>query len=262
MNQSMRGATQFFCLLLLFTGGNSIADDSTVTTSWSAGLEYSSGTYGGDSDIEDLYLPLGFSLNLPRVSIDLTVPYLSISAPEGTTVIGPGGEPVPGTGQTVTESGLGDIVAGITVYDVLYSDRLGLALDLTGKVKFGTADETRGLGTGEQDFTVRTDLYKFFEQFTLLGSLGYKFRGDPDAVNLEDVLIASVGGIFYASDTARVGLILDYRESAIADGDAVKELSGFFSREFSNAWTLQFYLFTGFSDSSPDWGGGFLFIAT
>lgn len=262
MNQSMRGATQFFCLLLLFVGGSSIADDSSVTTSWSTGVEYSSGTYGGDADIEDLYLPVGFSVNLPRVSFDLTVPYLSIRGPYGTTIIGPGGEPLPGTGEIVTESGLGDIVAGITVYDVLYSDRLGVALDLTGKVKFGTADETKGLGTGEQDFTLRTDLYKFFEQFVLLGSVGYKFRGDPEAVDLEDVLIASVGGIFYASDAARVGLILDYRESAIADGDAVTELSGFFSRELSDDWALQFYVFTGFSDSSPDWGGGFLFVAT
>lgn len=262
MKQSTRGATQFFCLLLLFAGGSSIADDSSVTTSWSTGLEYSSGTYGGDADIEDLYLPIGFSLNLPRVSLDLTVPYLSIRAPDGTTVIGPGGEPIPGSGEIVTESGLGDIIAGITVYDVLYSDRLGLALDITGRVKFGTADENKGLGTGEQDFTLRTDLYKFFEQFTLLGSVGYKFRGDPDEVDLEDVLIASVGGIFYASDSARVGLILDYRESAITDGDALTELSGFISRELSDVWTLQFYLFTGFSDSSPDWGGGFLFIGT
>ena len=179
MNQSMRGATQFFCLLLLFAGGNSIADDSSVTTSWSTGFEYSSGTYGGDADIEDLYLPIGFNLNLPRVSLDLTVPYLSMRAPAGTTATGPDGEPVPGSGEMVTESGLGDIVAGITVYDVLYSDRLGLALDLTGKVKFGTADEDKGLGTGEQDFTLRTDLYKFFEHFTLLGSVATSSVGIP-----------------------------------------------------------------------------------
>lgn len=261
MKQGTRGATQYFCLLLLLIGSSAIADDSAVTTSWSTGLEYSSGTYGGDTDIEDLYLPVGFSLNLPRMSIDLTVPFLSTRAPAGTTVIDPGGEPVTGSGQSVTESGLGDVIAGITVYDVLYSDKLGLAMDLTGKIKFGTADETRGLGTGEQDFTVRSDFYKFFEQFTLMGSLGYKFRGDLETVNLENVLIASVGGIFYANDTSRVGLILDYRESAIADGDAASELSAFVSQKFGDAWSLQLYVFTGFSNSSPDWGGGVLLTA-
>jgi hypothetical protein len=262
MTQSMRGATQVLCLLLVFAGSSAIADSSSITTSWSTGLEYSSGTYGGDEDIEDLYLPVGFSLNLPRLSLDLTVPYLSMRAPAGTTVTDPGGEPVPGSGQTVTESGIGDVIAGITVYDVLYSDRLGLALDIAGRIKFGTADENKGLGTGEQDFTLRTDLYKFFDQVTLLGSIGYKFRGDPEAVDLENVLIASVGGIRYANDTSRLGLILDYRESAIKDGDAVTELSAFFAKEFSETWSLQFYVFTGFSDSSPDWGGGFLLTAT
>ena len=74
----------------------------------------------------------------------------------------------------------------MTAYDVLNSERRGMALDLMGRVKFGTADADKGLGTGEQDFTVRADLYKYLEQFTLLGSVGYKFRGDPAGVDLEN----------------------------------------------------------------------------
>jgi len=257
MNEPTCVVTGFCTLLFLFAGGSVVAEDSAVTTSWSAGLEYSSGTYGGDADIEDLYLPVSFSLDLPRISFDVTVPYLSVRGPAGTIVTDPGGEPVPGSGPTVTESGLGDVIAGITVYDLVYSETLGLALDLTGKIKIGTADADKGLGTGEQDFTVRADLYKYLDQFTLLGSLGYKFRGDPDYVDLKNVLIASVGGVYYLSDTSSVGLILDYREAAIVDSDAVSELSAFVSRELSDAWSIQFYLFTGFSDSSSDWGGGF-----
>ena len=32
-----------------------------------------------------------------------------------------------------------------------------LLIDLTGKVKFGTADENKGLGTGENDYAVQAD---------------------------------------------------------------------------------------------------------
>ena len=258
MNQSKLAAAAMAAAFFLSASIDVAAEDSVPNITWSSGLEYSSGTYGGDADIEDLYLPVTLGLNFPRVSLDLTLPYLSVRAPDGTTPTGPGGEPVPGSGQTVTEGGLGDVIAGITIYDVIVSHDLGLALDLTGKVKFGTADVDKGLGTGETDFTVRADLYKYLEQFTLLGSVGYKFRGDPDDVDLEDVMIASIGGVIYPSDRTCVGLIFDYREAAIADGDAVSELSAFLSRELSDSWSVQFYVFTGFSDSSSDWGGGFL----
>lgn len=262
MNNSKLAAAIMAAVFFLLTSIGVVADDSAPNITWSSGLEYSSGTYGGDADIEDLYLPFTMGLNFERVSLDLTVPYLSVRAPGGTTITGPGGEPVPGNGQTVTESGMGDVIAGITIYDVIFSQDRGLALDLTGKIKFGTADVDKGLGTGEPDFTLRADLYKYLEQFTLLGSVGYKFRGEPDDIDLENVLLGSLGAIYHANDTRSVGLILDYRESAIAFGDAVSELSAFVSQELNDAWALQFYVFSGFTDSSSDWGGGFLLTAS
>ena len=182
----------------------------------------------------------------------------SVRAPAGTTVTDPGGEPVSGSGPTVTESGLGDLIAGVTMYDVIDNRDLGIAMDVSGKVKFGTADEGKGLGTGENDYTVRADVYKFFEQFTLMGSAGYKVRGDPVDVDLENVFLASAGGVYSISDRARFGLVYDYRESAFIDGDAISEVSAFSSRRLNETWQIQLYAFTGFSDSSPDWGGGVL----
>lgn len=258
MNKSKPAAALMAAAFLPLASAGVCADDNVVSTTWSTGMEYSSGTYGGDTDIEDFYVPVTLGLNFERVSLDLTVPYLSVRAPEGTIVTDPGGDPVPGSGDTVTESGLGDVIAGITVYDVMYSHDLGLALDLTGKIKFGTADEDKGLGTGEQDFTVRADLYKFLEQFTLLGSLGYKFRGDTETVPVDDVVIGSIGGIYHLSDRKSLGLLLDYREAAYEDGDDVTELSAFLSQELNDSWSLQLYIFTGFTDSSSDWGGGIL----
>jgi len=262
MNTSKLAAALVAAAFFLLTSIGVAAEDNVPNITWSSGLEYSSGTYGGDADIEDLYLPLTMGLNFERMSLDLTVPYLSVRAPGGTTVTGPGGEPVPGSGQTVTEGGLGDVIAGITIYDVMYSNDLGLALDVTGRVKFGTADVDKGLGTGETDFTLRADLYKYLDQFTLLGSVGYKFRGDPADIDLEDVLVGSLGAIYHASDTRSLGVIFDYRESAIAYNDAVSELSAFVSQEFSDTWSVQLYVFTGFTDSSSDWGGGLLLTAS
>jgi hypothetical protein len=224
------------CLIML-DGTTALAQDDNTEFTLSAGMDFTSGRYGGDVDIDDFYLPLTATANRARISYRLTVPYLSVRGPEGTLIYDPGAEPQPGSGDIVTESGLGDIIGSVTVYDVFSNPRLGLAIDLTGKIKFGTADEEKGLGTGQNDYSVQADFYKFAEKLTILGSLGGIYKFTPDV---------------------RGGLVFDYRESSISGNDAVQELTGFVSRRINEHWQLQFYALAGFSDSSPDMGVGFL----
>lgn len=230
--------------------------DASVST----GIEYASGSYGGTDDIEDLYVPVSFRFYNSRFGAAVTIPYVSVTAPAG-TVIGPDGEPLPGSGDTTTESGLGDISASLTLFDAFYSPDLDFALDLTGAVKFGTADLDKGLGTGEPDVTVYLDGYKWFDTFTLTGSVGYRWRGEPEGVVFDDVLLASLGGIWQTSDRTLLGLMFNYRQSAIVDADDIQEFTAFGSFQLSDHWYLDLYAFSGFTDSSPDWGGG-LAIAT
>lgn len=237
-------------------GASAAVADQDPEFALSAGLEYMTGDYGTDVDIEDVYVPITATLDFRRVAFRLTVPYLSVRAPEGTIIIGPGGEPIPGPGEMTTNSGLGDIVGSVTVFDVIYSRRLGFALDLTGSVKFPTADETRSLGTGETDFAVRGDLLKFIDRLTLIGSAGYKFRGDPQGIDYKDVLMLSIGGSYKVSEQTKTGMFFDYRESSIAGNDSIRELSGFISRRIDTDWRFQAFLLTGFTDSGPQFGAG------
>ncbi len=242
------------CVIML-QGVTAAAQDNDPKFTLSTGVDFTSGTYGGDVDIEDTYVPLTATVDYGRVAFRLTVPYLSVKAPEG-TIFDPGGEPLPGSGALTTESGLGDIIGSVTFYDVINNQQLGLAMDLTGKVKFATADEDKGLGTGESDYSVQADFYKFMDDFTLLSSVGYKFRGDPTGLDLNDVFMASLGGTYKFTPDVNGGLFFDYRESAISGSDSIQELSAFVSRRVSENWRLQVYGLTGFTDSSPDWGGG------
>ncbi len=234
----------------------SCASATAQSVSWTTGVEYTSGEYGGSDTIEDIYVPLTGRINFERTSLALTVPYLSVRAPEGTLVSDPGEEPVAGSGDMTTESGLGDVIATATIRDVIYSSRLDVAVDLTGKVKFGTADETKGLGTGEEDYTIQADVFKFFDGLTLFGTAGYRFRGSPDDYALENVLLGSVGGVYRSGDLTRLGFAFDYRESSLPDGDALLELSALATRNVGEELRLEFYVVKGFSDSSPDWGAG------
>jgi hypothetical protein len=255
MKMKQVSSTSLLCCVMLLQSVTSVADDYDSVFTFSTGVDFTSGTYGGDVDIEEFYVPLTATADYGRVAFRLTVPYLSVAAPEG-TVIGPGGEPLPGSGELTTENGLGDIIGSVTFYDVINSRRLGLAMDLTGKVKFGTADENKGLGTGENDYSAQAQLYKFINDFTLMSSLGYKFHGDPAGYDLENVLMASLGGTYRFTTDVNGGLFFDYRESSISGNDSVQELSVFVSRRVGENWRLHVYGLTGFSDTSLDWGGG------
>ena len=241
---------------LAYIGMGSVAAvaDSTTnsgTVRIATGIEYSSGTYGGTDDINETYAPVSVSFNGGRVSARLTVPYLSVEGPF-VTLTDTGEELL----DTETQSGLGDVLASLTVYDVLYSESLGMAFDLTGRVKFGTADPDNGLGPGENDYSMLGDVYKFFDRVTLMGTLGYKFRGDPAGLDLNDVMIGSVGGLCDCGQRARFGVFYDYREASLADGDEVRELMLFASKDLNRAWQLQYFVFKGFTDNGPEWGGG------
>ena len=226
---------------------------------FSTGVEYSTGEYGGTDNIEEFYVPFTFRVGLDRVVFRLTAPYLRVTAPDDTVITDPGTEPLPGSGASVTESGLGDVIGAVTLYDLYVSDDSDFVVDVTGKIKFATADETNGLGTGENDYTLQFDAYRFFDRLSLQGTAGYRLRGDPPGFDLNDVFLASVGGAWLASDNTMVGMYFDYRESSISGIDDMQELSGFASFRLNRAWRMELYAFTGLTDSSTDFGGGILF---
>ncbi len=237
-----RGLTRSAVLgaLGLAFAGPTAAQDLEVGLS--TGISFTSGSYGGDVDIEETYVPVSFTATYGDIALGLRVPYLSVSTDD--------------TSGVTTESGLGDVSASLTMFDVLYSADLGLALDISGVVKFGTADAETHLGTGENDYTVYFDGYKFFDDVTFLGTIGYRWRGEPADTELDDVLIGSVGAAFFSDGGTMFGGTFDYRQTAIVGGDDVREVRAFAATPLNETWDFEAYLFTGLTDSSPDWGGG------
>jgi hypothetical protein len=248
MHIGMPAVSSAVCLLL--AGANVAAQAEGPIVRLSTGIEYSSGEYGGTGDIEELYAPFTVRFDYSRVGFRLTIPYLSVTTPAD--------DVAPGPVSTTTEDGLGDVIASVTLYDLFVSPTGDFVLDVSGKVKFGSADVDKGLGTGENDYTFLLNGYRFYERFALQGSAGYKVRGDPPGVELRDVFLGSIGGAISASDRTRLGMFFDYREASLVGGDAIQELSGFTSFRLNDRWRLEFYAFTGFGDNSPDWGGGML----
>ena len=220
------------------------------------GLDYTTGNYGRSQSTDILYLPFSAKYETGRWAYKLVVPYIRITGP-GNVVGAPGDSVVlpGGTAARRTESGLGDVVAS-AFYNVLNERNAPFGLDVGGKLKLGTADENRGLGTGKDDFSLQADFFKPIGALTPFASVGYRWYGDPAGVNLKNVVYESAGVSYRMSQATTLGFAYDHRPRIVDGGGAVSEATAFVSQRLGGGWKLQVYGVTGFQDGSPDWGAG------
>lgn len=234
-----------------------VSDLAHADMSVSTGVDYSSGTYGATEKTKITYIPLIFKYEADRYFIRFAVPYLSIEAPTGGAIltIGPDGQPIrEASGARATNAGMGDVIvaAGYTVMD----SGAGALLDVIGKIKFGTADETKGLGTGENDYSAQLDWSQKLSGFTLLATGGYRVYGDPPGTDFDNAFFGSLGGVRKFAPATSGGLIFDFRENIVAGTDSQRDVTAFVSHKIGKSRKLQGYASAGLSDASPDWGIG------
>jgi hypothetical protein len=223
---------------------------------FATGFDYTSGKYGGTVKTDILYVPFSAKYETGSWIFKGTVPYVHVTG--AANVVGAGADRVTlpeGSTERRSASGLGDIV-GSAFYNVLSEPGAPVGLDLGIKVKLGTADDTKGLGTGKTDYSFQADAFKVLGTVTAFGSFGYRVYGDPEGVDLKNVFYGSVGGSYKLSAQTSVGLAYDFRPAITPGGGKVSELSAFVSQRLSREWKLQVYGVTGFADASPDFGIG------
>lgn len=236
---------------VLLVSAASAADTSTFRAA--VGYDYTTGKYGGTQSVDETYVPFTAAYEMNNVELRVTVPYASVSGP-ATIIDGTTGEFAPGPGGT--RSGLGDVVMGLSLYDLLRSSGDGFQLDAGAKVKFGTADQAKGLGTGETDYSLQLNALREVGSVGLFASAGYVWRGSPTGLPLRSVAFGSIGGDVRVADAARAGITYGYRPAAISGFPAVQEASLFLAFAPTGGLTLRPYVSAGFSDSSPSWGAG------
>lgn len=222
------------------------------------GGEYTTGDYGTSRDTDIWYFPVTFAYESDRASLGLTVSFVSVDGPGDVVPMNGGGGGIRsgrGTSADRRETGLGDLLLKGSV-NLVMEDRYSPRVDLTGKVKFGTADRDDNLGTGEDDVSVQVDVERNFNSNQLFGSLGYKVLGDPPGVNYDNVLFGSVGTAHRFSDTVSAGLALEAQEAVLPGAPSQLELMLFMSARADAKRKVTGYVLRGLRDGSPDWGVG------
>jgi len=218
----------------------------------SSGFDYSSGKYSDATKTTILYIPYRASYTKGNLSGQVSVSWISIDGPG--TVVG-GGVVVPGGGASRTESGQGDTWFSVTYGLEKVPAEMGF-LDVTGKLKIPTADENKGLGTGEYDEVLQLDYMYPMNRLTPMATLAYKKRGDPPGSDLKNSIYCSVGADWRQNERIHIGGSLDYQQAAVSGVDDPLDFFTYLNYKCSRQWSLLPYVYVGLSQGSPDLGGG------
>jgi len=218
------------------------------------GMDYNTGKYGGTQSTNMLYVPVTGKYHYQSWTLKLTVPYIRMSGPVN-VVNGIGLVSKLPNAPVMTRSGLGDLIVSAT-RTAYYDVKTGLLVNLTGKIKFGTADSTKGLGTGMNDYMFQSDIYQISGDTTTFGTLGYKIYNSPAGYSLNNTLYGSLGASYKLDQDSNVGMMLRLGQSSTTNGSSRMEAILFASRKLDKTWKAQAYVLKGFTNSVPDFGVG------
>ncbi|HYG27002.1 MAG TPA: hypothetical protein VD906_08845, partial [Caulobacteraceae bacterium] len=115
-----------------------------------------------------------------------------------------------------------------------------------------TGDEGEGLSTGETDFAVATDVSYPLGAWTPFVTLGYRLRGDPEGIDLDNTLYTSLGATYAVSDSSVLTFSYDYAQASTDFVEDSHELFAGYTAPLVGRvnWTL--YGLAGLSEGSPD----------
>jgi len=234
---------------------------------------YSEGDYGTDYQTKAYYVPVVGTYREGRFSASVTVPYIKLDS-EGSVTWTDGGfvpvnpskpsdvgssaagtkpfDPFADTNTTVTPtqtSGLGDILLNVG-YTFLPASKV--LLKTSAIMKVATADENKGLGTGEHDYSVQIDLMTSYDQMYFGASTGYTITGDSDVYTYNDVLYSSFVAGYNIKYGFHSGVSYYYRQALFDSVDDTHSLSPYLSYKMLETLKVELRYTHGLSDSTAD----------
>ena len=259
----MRHAYAVIALVTILEGATPVLGADFDRWSFSTSVNYSVGDYGTDSDTTIVYVPFTLGVRpIERLSISLTVPFIYLSSDD--VVVTGGGVAVRKRGtatstttrRSTSESDLGDILVKGSFIVLEEKESIPEVAPYL-KIKLPTADEDRGLGTGEFDETIGVDLSKqLIDRLFGYLTLAYTFIGDPPGTNFRNSFGWSVGAAYAVTPSVPVFAFLD-GATAITPGQSDPiELRVGAEYRIARAVKVTGSVTRGLTDGAADWGLG------
>lgn len=229
---------------------------------WKVGtsLNYDTGKYGTTTRTDSIYIPLTLTRYYTGGQVSLTVPWLRQSSSGAVTRVG--GSPVrasrnvEGASGAVSgaESGLGDVLLRGT-YAIKEESLHRFDLAFAGSLKFPTANEKKGLGTGEIDQGAGLEFAKkMSSNWTLLIDGYYTIIGDPEGVDYDNQVSLDIGFYRLLREDLSVTAYYQTRSALVSDNPDQREVNATLVRTLANDDQVSAGLLLGLSEGSPQVG--------
>ena len=243
------------------------------------GIEFATGDYGTDTTTDSLRIPLTVNYYpSDRIDLSLEIPYIYQSS--GATVslggmrfpgdsdMGSGMDGGGGSGmmgdfggsdgaedRTESRSGLGDITLTAGYIVVKESAAIPLVRPIA-YVKFPTADEDEGLGTGEFDFGGGLSLAKWFGRWSTYVEGMYIAPGSSSDFEPDNYWTYQGSLGYRFTDHLSSGLALSGATAAFDGAPDALEAKARINYWTSERASLGGYVGKGLREGSPDYGAG------
>jgi len=218
------------------------------------------GDYGTGIDTSITYVPLIVVVSSRRQELRVTVPYLSIHTSQPVLYLN--GEVIPAAaGGSTSESGLGDIVVQDEAFFLQGTSRRPWVSGIL-RVKFPTADEKKGLGSGETDYGGGVGVIQpLGPGWNLIGAWQYIVRGDPPGIDFRNTSWLTAGVQWRRSERSSWNAFYEARQSVIEGNSDLADVSLGYDRVLPRGVTLRSTAYAGLSSTSEDFGfsAGFSF---
>lgn len=195
--------------------------------------------------------PWGFGIEIPYVSVSGSSDVL----PSSNGSLNGHGK-IKGSSTTsissYTRSGPGDI----TIFSsyALSDNNQSVFYELSAAAKLATADESKNLGTGENDYSVKLNISSTINNWSPALSIGYQMTGNSSSTELNDVYFYSFGSGFQLSVKSTIAMNYNFKQALSDRSDDSSGISFNYSRMINRYYDLGFGLTAGLSNEAPDYG--------
>ncbi len=202
---------------------------------------YKTGDFGTPTRSELYYVSPTLGYVAPRYDLSIAAPYLFLA---NKTDI-----------ETTSESGIGDVILRGGRVFVPEGDG-GFSLDGALAVKLPTADEKKGLGTGETDYGAFLSVHQRFDKTRLSLLSGYIKVGDSPSVNYNDIYLYGFG-IARVFGNTEVYAAYEGRRAMVPGFKNPQEINVGFFHVLNQDYAIKGGAFSGLNNGSPDFGMNF-----